>query len=289
MSPRSTNKGALFRSVPLGPPSITVNGPLGPSGWYTGPATVTVSPHPTGGAVAVTVNGQTATAPITLTADGAYEVVATTTPGGPSTSATVRVDAGAPRIEASRVPETTPSPEPVTVSLLGIDGGIGIDTITFSAAGALTRPPVTVPGPVAEVTVAALGRTTITATATDRLGRQSAPIQVVVDVAGTFDVDPPVVQCGPLPTQWHAANVTINCTASDAGSGLADPASGELLAVDIGGRWRRDRRGRNRVGQRVRRRRQLHQGRSVRPAEGRSSSADRPRCAAAAGRAAPPP
>ena len=85
----------------------------------------------------VTVNGQTATAPITLTADGAYEVVATTTPGGPSTSATVRVDAGAPRIEASRVPETTPSPEPVTVSLLGIDGGIGIDTITFSAAGAL--------------------------------------------------------------------------------------------------------------------------------------------------------
>ena len=80
----------------------------------------------------------------------------------------------------------------------------------------------TVPGPVAEVTVAALGRTTITATATDRLGRQAA-IQVVVDVAGTFDVDPPVVQCGPLPTQWHAANVTINCTASDAGSGLADP------------------------------------------------------------------
>jgi hypothetical protein len=38
------------------------------------------------------------------------------------------------------------------------------------------------------------------------------------------DVVPPVVTCGAADAAWHAANVSIACTAQDLGSGLADPA-----------------------------------------------------------------
>jgi hypothetical protein len=37
------------------------------------------------------------------------------------------------------------------------------------------------------------------------------------------DTTPPTVSCGQADGQWHNANVTIACTASDGGSGLADP------------------------------------------------------------------
>ena len=285
----STNKGALFRSVPLGPPSITVNGPLGPSGWYTGPATVTVSPHPTGGVVAVTVNGQTATAPITLTADGAYEIVATTTPGGPSTSATVRVDAGAPEdrvVEGSR-------DDPVA--------GTGHGQPARHRRRHRHRHH------------HLLGRGRPGATAGDGAGTDGGG-----DRRGARSHDHHRHRNGPTrparrahpgrrrrgghvrrrPTGRPvraAAHPVARRQRDDQLHGQrcrersGQPASGEPLTVDVGGEWRRDRRGRNRVGQRVRRRRQLHQDRSVRPAEGRSSSADRPRRAAAAGRADPAP
>jgi hypothetical protein len=35
---------------------------------------------------------------------------------------------------------------------------------------------------------------------------------------------PPAVHCAPAPTGWQAGNVTVSCTASDGGSGLADPS-----------------------------------------------------------------
>jgi Tol biopolymer transport system component len=41
---------------------------------------------------------------------------------------------------------------------------------------------------------------------------------------GGADTDAPQISCGSADAQWHAANVAIGCTASDAGSGLADPA-----------------------------------------------------------------
>lgn len=39
-----------------------------------------------------------------------------------------------------------------------------------------------------------------------------------------LDLTPPTVECGPADGAWHAADVTIACTASDAESGLADPS-----------------------------------------------------------------
>lgn len=40
----------------------------------------------------------------------------------------------------------------------------------------------------------------------------------------TPDTQPPVVSCGTAPAGWQAMNVTIGCTASDSGSGLANAA-----------------------------------------------------------------
>ena len=38
------------------------------------------------------------------------------------------------------------------------------------------------------------------------------------------DIVPPVITCDPPDGQWHPSNVLIHCTATDEGSGLADPA-----------------------------------------------------------------
>jgi hypothetical protein len=53
--------------------------------------------------------------------------------------------------------------------------------------------------------------------------------------APTSDVTAPTVNCT-VPSQlvWYNNNVTVNCTASDAGSGLADPADGSFsLFTDV--------------------------------------------------------
>lgn len=39
-----------------------------------------------------------------------------------------------------------------------------------------------------------------------------------------YDVTPPTITCGASDGKWHANNVSIQCTASDSGSGLADPS-----------------------------------------------------------------
>jgi hypothetical protein len=48
------------------------------------------------------------------------------------------------------------------------------------------------------------------------------------------DTQPPTVSCGAPDAAWHAANVTIGCTASDTGSGLADGSTASFgLATDV--------------------------------------------------------
>jgi hypothetical protein len=44
---------------------------------------------------------------------------------------------------------------------------------------------------------------------------------------GVSDTDPPVIQCTPVTPDglWHAANVNFSCTATDTGSGLANPGA----------------------------------------------------------------
>ncbi len=218
---RSSNKGEYFRSVELGPPTITASGPLGPAGWFTGPVTVDVTPFVPGGDVAVTVNGETAAHPLTLASDGAYDVVATT-PGGPAATEVLRIDTAAPTVEARPDP-VTPSSVPVEVSLLGIDSGSGVASITYWTTGAEERAAVTVPGASAAVLVTTPGVTTVSTVAVDNLGNESAQIDTVVEIVAASDTEPPVVTCGELPTGWNAADVVIECDAVDPDGGLADP------------------------------------------------------------------
>ena len=51
------------------------------------------------------------------------------------------------------------------------------------------------------------------------------------------DLDPPVVQCSAADGLWHAGNVTVSCTASDAASGLGNSADASftlMTSVDAG-------------------------------------------------------
>lgn len=49
------------------------------------------------------------------------------------------------------------------------------------------------------------------------------------------DVVPPIVVCDPPPSGWYTSEVSVACTASDAGSGLADPADAAfVLTTDVG-------------------------------------------------------
>jgi Tol biopolymer transport system component len=51
----------------------------------------------------------------------------------------------------------------------------------------------------------------------------------------TSDDEAPVVSCGPPDDAWHADDVTVDCTASDAGSGLADGADARFsLTTSVG-------------------------------------------------------
>jgi hypothetical protein len=219
---RSSNKGEYFRSVELGPPTITASGPLGPAGWFTGPVTIDVTPFVPGGDVIVTVNGEPAAQPLTLSADGAFDVVATT-PGGPAAKEVVRIDAAAPTVEARRAPLESPSSRPVEISLLGVDAGSGVASITYWTAGAEEQDPVTVPGASVAVRVTTPGVTTVSAVAVDRLGNESAQVDTVVEIVSASDTEPPVVTCGEPPSGWHAADVVIDCAAVDHDGGLADP------------------------------------------------------------------
>lgn len=58
--------------------------------------------------------------------------------------------------------------------------------------------------------------TTLTCSATSAGGTASKSVTIKRDATA------PSVQCEPVPTGWQASNVTINCTASDATSDLAD-------------------------------------------------------------------
>ncbi len=226
---RSSNKGEYFRSVPVGPPTITASGPLDASGWYTGPVTVSAAPFAGDGPVGLSVNGTPATGPLMLDADGAYDVVATAG-DGTTERAVVRIDTDVPSIGSTTTPTTSPSPGDVEVRLLGVDAGIGVRSLTWSATGAQPSDAVVVDGAAATLRLSAPGTTTVTASAVDALGRTSTSIEVVVVIEPPVatDTDPPVVTCSAPPSgpnaPWSAGDVTVACTAGDTGSGLADPA-----------------------------------------------------------------
>ena len=74
------------------------------------------------------------------------------------------------------------------------------------------------------------GQHTFTVQAADPAGNRSP------DVSSTWLVDstPPTIQCQTPDTAWHAANLSYTCTASDSGSGLANPSdAGFTLATSV--------------------------------------------------------
>ncbi len=68
------------------------------------------------------------------------------------------------------------------------------------------------------VTITIEGRSTLEVRAVDAAGNASEIIAVPVFI----DTLGPVVKCGTADGQWHAGNVSIGCTATDASSGIAD-------------------------------------------------------------------
>lgn len=108
-----------------------------------------------------------------------------------------------------------------TISLNATDGacGSGVKSITYSASGAQPIASTTVSGSSAIVAITIQGSTTLSYFATDNANNVEATKTLLIKI----DTTPPVISCGSADGLWHANDVSIGCTASDALSGLANP------------------------------------------------------------------
>jgi probable HAF family extracellular repeat protein len=132
-------------------------------------------------------------------------------------------DRVAPITTATVMPETNPAgwnKTDVTVGLSATDpdGGSGVKEVVYSANGAQTIAATSVPGAAASISITAEGETTITYAAKDNAGNVETGKTLTIKL----DKSAPEIDCGTLPTGWQANNITLNCSASDATSGLAN-------------------------------------------------------------------
>jgi microsomal dipeptidase-like Zn-dependent dipeptidase len=115
----------------------------------------------------------------------------------------------------------------VTVIMTGTPNAQGgaVTAIRYGASGAHSVPETSEPSATASLLVTSEGTTTVTAVAEDSYGTLSLPgtVELRVDRTG------PTAVCAFPDGQWHAANISLGCTASDALSGLADPADAAFL------------------------------------------------------------
>jgi microsomal dipeptidase-like Zn-dependent dipeptidase len=120
----------------------------------------------------------------------------------------------------------------VAVNMVGTphpDGG-AVTTIRYGASGAQSVAETMEPAAQASLVVASEGTTTVTAVAEDSFGTPSLPgtVELRLDRTG------PIADCDVADGQWHADNVSLGCSASDALSGLADAADAEfVLATSV--------------------------------------------------------
>lgn len=117
----------------------------------------------------------------------------------------------------------------VTVILNTTDnsGGSGVQEITYSASGAQTIGSTTVNGANANLTITAEGETVITYFARDNAGNTEAAKTIDVKIDKTV----PTINCGTADGAWHASDISINCTASDSVSSLADTSDASFALV----------------------------------------------------------
>jgi len=115
----------------------------------------------------------------------------------------------------------------ITITATDNDGGSGVKQITYSAAGANPIPETTVIGAGVQFSDMTEGQTIITYFAKDIAGNTELPQNITVKI----DKSSPPVFCGVPDNQWHASNISIQCTASDGGSGLAHPSDANFALL----------------------------------------------------------
>jgi hypothetical protein len=110
----------------------------------------------------------------------------------------------------------------VTLSATDPDGAADVSKITYSATGAQTIASTEAAGASATLpAITAEGITTVSFSAADQHGNGESPAQTFTV---RIDKTAPAFQIGSPDGLWHAADVSIPVTASDAASGLANPA-----------------------------------------------------------------
>src|SRR5262249_10883122 len=192
----------------------------------TPPVTATISGAPVGATIRYSLDGSaytTYTGPFPVSGEGIHFILATDDQNDMGATV-VPIDTTAPTVSASLQPDPDPTSGwnsgTTTVTLKAVDGGgSGVTQTIWTATGAQPGN-ATVNGDTAQIVISNDGQTTITFHAVDSVGHIGPTNQITVKV----DTGAPVVQCGSADGQWHAANVSITCTASDAGSGLHNPA-----------------------------------------------------------------
>jgi hypothetical protein len=113
-------------------------------------------------------------------------------------------------------------------------GTSGLAGLTYSATGAQPIPSTTVTDEdTVSVSITEEGETTLSFFAADFAGNVEATQTVTV----RLDKSAPLVNCATADGQWHASDVSLACTASDSGSGLAaaSPASFNLSTSVVEG------------------------------------------------------
>jgi len=142
------------------------------------------------------------------------------TPAGPI--GPIEVDRRAPAVEITG-PLAGTSVEQgtsLTARYTCADGGSGVSTCEGTVASG------------AALDTSSVGQHVLKVTGTDVAGnRSSAELEYTV----LPDVKPPVVACENADAAWHGINVTVRCTATDTGSGLAVPADASFgLTTGVG-------------------------------------------------------
>jgi probable HAF family extracellular repeat protein len=86
----------------------------------------------------------------------------------------------------------------------------------------------------ANIDTSSTGTKTFTVNATDNAGNTNSVSHTYTVNPDPNDSTPPTVECADPDGTWHATDVSIDCTASDSGSGLADPGDASFsLSTDV--------------------------------------------------------
>ena len=244
--------------------SVAITPVAGPSGWIASAAIANVT-APSDATVQYSLDGGPITpfpvsGGVQISGSGIHHILTFDSPEGDFAAGQVSIDADAPRISAAIDPQgnatfTDPSSHttwyggPVALTMTADDGGggSGVQSITYSATGALSVGSTTASGPPglvrsplgtasATVTVnpSTDGATQFSYSATDNAGNSSPTGSTTINI----DTTPPNASCQPsTSTSWLPADVTVNCTVADAGSGLANASDGSfsLATMQVAG------------------------------------------------------